>query len=142
MIPDIETRINHTNWVVEKTSEYLNKLTNDSNVSGNILLIIHWAIVSFSVLYILLGQINIYFYLSVLVWFIIMILHFYFHGCICIKIERKLWNMKEWKGPWGYLIKLLELMDVEITNKLLNNIFNCWGILFTMFILLKMIYNV
>jgi len=32
-------------------------------------------------------------------------------------------------------------MNVEITNKLLNNIFNCWGILFTMFILLKIIYN-
>jgi len=142
MIPDIETRINHTNWVVEKTSEYLNKFTNDSNVSGNILLIIHWTIVSFSMLYILLGQINIYFYVSVLIWFVIMILHFYFHGCICIKIERNLWNMKEWKGPWGYLIKLLELMNVEMTNKLLNNIFNCWGILFTMFILLKIIYNI
>jgi hypothetical protein len=141
MIPDIETRKKHTDLIVEKTSEYLNKITNNGNISGNIVLMLHWSIVSISMLYLVLGKINIYFYLSMAFWFIIMILHLYFHGCICIKIERNLWNKKDWKGPWGYLIKILEMMNVEITNKLLNNIFNCWGILFTMFILLKIIYN-
>jgi len=141
MIPDIETRKKHTDLIVEKTSEYLNKITNNGNISGNIVLMLHWSIVSISMLYLVVGKINIYFYLSMAFWFIIMILHLYFHGCICIKIERNLWNEKDWKGPWGYLIKILEMMNVEITNKLLNNIFNCWGILFTMFILLKIIYN-
>jgi hypothetical protein len=141
MIPDIETRKKHTELIVEKTSEYLNKITNNGNISGNIVLMLHWSIVSISMLYLVVGKINIYFYLSMAFWFIIMILHLYFHGCICIKIERNLWNKKDWKGPWGYLIKILEMMNVEITNKLLNNIFNCWGILFTMFILLKIIYN-
>jgi len=141
MIPDIETRKKHTDLIVEKTSEYLNKITNNGNISGNIVLMLHWSIVSISMLYLVVGKINIYFYLSMAFWFIIMILHLYFHGCICIKIERNLWNKKDWKGPWGYLIKILEMMNVEITNKLLNNIFNCWGILFTMFILLKIIYN-
>jgi hypothetical protein len=141
ILPDIETRKKHTNLVINQSSYILNAITNDANKSAYILLYFHILLVGLPLLYIFFGKVNVYYYLSVLFWFLIMFLHFYFHGCIFIKIERNLWDVKEWYGPWLYVWKCLDIMGIEITNKLANNIFICWGIFLILFIFLKTIYN-
>jgi len=100
---DIETRKNHTKLVIKNASEFLNSITNNANISGYILLYIHILLVGLPLIYIFIGSVNIYYYLSVLFWLFIMVLHFYFHGCIFTKIERNLWDSKKWYGPWTYL---------------------------------------
>ena len=60
MIPTLETRKTHTKMIVESSSDYLNKITNSSNISASILVVLTLIIEILTILYIL---IFIYFYL-------------------------------------------------------------------------------
>lgn len=140
--PNIETRKQHTKIAVKKSSEFLNIITNSPNKSAYILLYIHVILVGLPLIYIFIGNVNIYYYLSVLFWLLIMSLHFYFHGCIFTKIERYLWNSKEWYGPWTYIWQGFNFLGVEITGKFADNIFICWGTFLILFITLKFIYSI
>ena len=158
MIPTPETRKTHTKMIVESSSEYLNKITNSSNISASILVVLTLIIEILTILYILLGSVNKFFYISIAFWFIVIVLNFYFNGCIITKIQRHLWNNNKWYGPWAYLFNYLKTMNTnantnantntntntnnEITEKISKNIFNCWSILLVLFILLKIIYSI
>lgn len=156
MIPTLETRKTHTKMIVESSSEYLNKITNSSNISASILVVLTLIIEILTILYILLGSVNKFFYISIAFWFIVIVLNFYFNGCIITKIQRHLWNNNKWYGPWAYLFNYLKTMNTnanantntnantnnEITEKISKNIFNCWIILLVLFILLKIIYSI
>ena len=158
MIPTPETRKTHTKMIVESSSEYLNKITNSSNISASILVVLTLIIEILTILYILLGSVNKFFYISIAFWFIVIVLNFYFNGCIITKIQRHLWNNNKWYGPWAYLFNYLKTMNTnantnantntntntnnEITEKISKNIFNCWIILLVLFILLKIIYSI
>ena len=157
MIPTPETRKTHTKMIVESSSDYLNKITNSSNISASILVVLTLIIEILTILYILLGSVNKFFYISIAFWFIVIVLNFYFNGCIITKIQRHLWNNNKWYGPWAYLFNYLKTMNTnantntntntdtnannEITEKISKNIFNCWSILLV-FILLKIIYSI
>ena len=154
MIPTPETRKTHTKMIVESSSDYLNKITNSSNISASILVVLTLIIEILTILYILLGSVNKFFYISIAFWFIVIVLNFYFNGCIITKIQRHLWNNNKWYGPWAYLFNYLKTMNIntntntntntnnEITEKISKNIFNCWIILLVLFILLKIIYSI
>ena len=158
MIPTPETRKTHTKMIVESSSDYLNKITNSSNISASILVVLTLIIEILTILYILLGSVNKFFYISIAFWFIVIVLNFYFNGCIITKIQRHLWNNNKWYGPWAYLFNYLKTMNTnantnantntntntnnEITEKISKNIFNCWIILLVLFILLKIIYSI
>ena len=158
MIPTPETRKTHTKMIVESSSDYLNKITNSSNISASILVVLTLIIEILTILYILLGSVNKFFYISIAFWFIVIVLNFYFNGCIITKIQRHLWNNNKWCGPWAYLFNYLKTMNTnantntntntdtnannEITEKISKNIFNCWIILLVLFILLKIIYSI
>ena len=158
MIPTPETRKTHTKMIVESSSDYLNKITNSSNISASILVVLTLIIEILTILYILLGSVNKFFYISIAFWFIVIVLNFYFNGCIITKIQRHLWNNNKWCGPWAYLFNYLKTMNTnantntntntdtnannEITEKISKNIFNCWSILLVLFILLKIIYSI
>lgn len=150
MIPTPETRKTHTKMIVESSSDYLNKITNSSNISASILVVLTLIIEILTILYILLGSVNKFFYISIAFWFIVIVLNFYFNGCIITKIQRHLWNNNKWYGPWAYLFNYLKSMNTntntntnnEITEKISKNIFNCWSILLVLFILLKIIYSI
>ena len=158
MIPTPETRKTHTKMIVESSSDYLNKITNSSNISASILVVLTLIIEILTILYILLGSVNKFFYISIAFWFIVIVLNFYFNGCIITKIQRHLWNNNKWYGPWAYLFNYLKTMNTnantnantntntntnnEITEKISKNIFNCWSILLVLFILLKIIYSI
>ena len=158
MIPTPETRKTHTKMSVESSRDYLNKITNSSNISASILVVLTLIIEILTILYILLGSVNKFFYISIAFWFIVIVLNFYFNGCIITKIQRHLWNNNKWYGPWAYLFNYLKTMNTnantnantntntntnnEITEKISKNIFNCWSILLVLFILLKIIYSI
>ena len=103
--------------------EHVNKII----INGYILVLFHWLLTGIPLVYLMIGKINIYFYVSVAIWIIIFIFHFYFKGCIITRIEQKLWNEKKWWGPWMFLFTPLEKMEIYMNNDLANMIFNCWG---------------
>jgi hypothetical protein len=137
----LEERKQHTKYLTEKTKQFLFKITNNDTMSAYYLIIFHWVITGIPLMYIIFGDVNLFYYLSCLLWICICIIHFYFAGCICTRIERKLWNANDWWGPWIFYFTPLELIGIQITTNLANNIFICWGICLAVIALLKILYN-
>jgi len=52
-----------------------------------------------------------------IVWLSIMIQHVYFNGCWLVRCERKLWNSKEWMGPWTVVFKTLDSIGVPLRKQ-------------------------
>jgi len=139
-IPDLDTRINHTKYLINNFDKLTDKIIKDKKIKGGILYFFHSCLVISVFLILLFGSINIYFYISLLIWIIIMILHIYFGGCIFIRIERELLDNKSWKGLWTHIFDFLEYMGYEITNDFSNNIFICVAIIICFVIFIKMVY--
>ena len=139
---DLDTRKANTKFIIDKTQKTLYSIYPDDVVNGFVIFLIHWIACAIPSLIILLGQINIYFYLSCGVWLIIFAAHFYFNGCIITRIERELWKDKNWYGPWVVPFKILESTGIEVTKNLAENIFICWGILIVMFVFLKILWKI
>ena len=104
----LENRIKTTNLILDKSRQFLKNLNENEPVSGLVLFIFHWLFLGIPLVIILVGKINFYFGISIIIWVIVYILHFYFNGCILTKLERKLFNDKKWYGPWTFLILILD----------------------------------
>lgn len=119
----------------------LYKWTKNNNVSGFYVYLFHIILCGSTMLYLFLGNIDIYFYFSLAVWVATFILHFHFKGCILTKIERHLWNTNTWYGPWTLLFSPFEYyLKDKLSDNLKKNIFICWGIILSTLLLLKIVF--
>jgi hypothetical protein len=113
------------------------KLTKNNALSGFLVYFLHVGFCSIALFYIFLGDIDIFFYISVFIWLLIFAFHFYFKGCILVKLERHLWNTKEWYGPWVILFTPLKFFNIKLTKNTSENIFVVYGILILIYILFR-----
>ena len=108
----LETRKKVTKETIRIIENMFLKLT-DSKINAALLLIsLHYFLVSLTVAHIYFGNKNIYFYISVVIYLLIVILHFYFNGCILTKTERALLNNNEWYGPPSIILYGLSLIHI------------------------------
>jgi hypothetical protein len=153
----LETRKENTKIIIQKIRELLYKITGNDIISAYILILIHWIITGVAIAYILFGPVDKWFVLSVSVWFSMVLMHFYFNGCILVRVEKALLennsiaytddanananaNEKKWWGPWIFPFTLLEkYFNIKMTGVLANNIFISWGLLFSGFIFYKLV---
>ena len=77
------------------------KITGADDISGFIVLIFHWGFVFFTGFYILFGPVDYYYWVSCFIFFLYALSNIYFHGCLFLKMERYLFNDKEWFGVWN-----------------------------------------
>jgi hypothetical protein len=141
MIPSVEIRKKHTEFLIDCTKRRLFKLTGNDAISGYIIFIFHQIIVFLSLTYILIGKINWLFYLFFTAWIAAFNLHMYFNGCILTKIERALWNTREWSGTLAWIFSPVDKTSDEMTPNLVNNIFICCGIVIFMVGFLRFLYS-
>ena len=138
---DLKSRIENTNYILNKTESISKHIEIKSSILGFIIFTFHWFILSLPLITILVGKINWKFWISCCIWILIYILHFYFNGCILTKIERRLFNDKEkWYGPWTPVTQLISLLKGNPTKELMINIFYCWGILLSIFTFIRILY--
>tara|TARA_B100000886_G_scaffold287084_1_gene211663 strand:- start:1447 stop:1884 length:438 start_codon:yes stop_codon:yes gene_type:complete len=52
-----------------------------------------------------------------------LVLHFFFKGCICFRLERELFQDKTWYGPYG----LMEFVGIEVNTTNVIKFFNMWA---------------
>jgi hypothetical protein len=141
LIPDLETRKKHTSYLTRSVSNFLEYFTSNDEIKAYIIIFIHYLIVVPPMFYLIFGKVDKLFYVFILLWVIIFSLHFYFNGCIFIRIERELLKDKDWRGQWTPVFFVLKKFNIEPTTGLINNIFICWGILVSLLILLRLIFN-
>lgn len=104
---------NYTGQLIKSTLILVDFLSIKFNIPrkylGYIIAIIHSALVSnvFYVIFLQNPDINLYYYLyNYLLWFVT-ISNIILRGCILVKIERHLFNDKNYIGPVTYFVKLL-----------------------------------
>ncbi len=141
MIPSLETRKKHTKYLTERTSAALEYVTDVNAIKGYILFVAHWITVGIPLLVLLIGDIGILFYISMFIWLCVFCMHFYFKGCICTRIERKLFDNDQWWGPWIFPFTVIMRTGTEMTSNLANNIFTCSGIGLATIVFLRMLYG-
>ena len=139
---DLEARKRHTYLIIDNLKHFLFRFTKNNAISGFIVYLIHHILVLSLLLYLLLGKVNMIFYGVIFICLLIMMTNYYFNGCICIYLERKLWNRTDWWGPLTVVSYPLEKMNVDITRNLIKNIFICFSILMGTFTLFKVLYYV
>ena len=151
----VEKRKEHSKIIIEKISNFLYKITGNNSISAYILILFHWFITGIAIAYILFGSIDKWFIISVIIWILMVLMHFYFNGCILVRVEKALLedrtanacsdnasanSCKKWWGPWIFPFTFLEnYFNIKMTGRLANNIFISWGILFSTYILYKWI---
>ena len=114
----------------------LKLISNDSKFNGFIVFLIHLLIQLVSFYFIILHPLGFMFYFIVVVWTFILISNFYFHGCILTKLERKLWNTKEWYGPYFLYCEYFNL-----STNFLDNLFICKIILIATLVFLRILFK-
>lgn len=108
MLFDISTRINITNNVVSKVEKMALSVTNnDRRIAGLLIFIIHTFIVAIIFWLMFWNNNPKLITVGLICWIIIMLKHWYFNGCWGVKCERKIWQTKEWYGPWTSLFNIL-----------------------------------
>ena len=134
----LETRKKVTKETIRIIENMFLKLT-DSKINAALLLIsLHYFLVSLTVAHIYFGNKNIYFYISVVIYLLIVILHFYFNGCILTKTERALLNNNEWYGPPSIILYGSENFNKEKINQLIEIL----AFLIVVNIFLRIIFNI
>jgi hypothetical protein len=137
----VETRKRHTELIIDYVRQKMFRLTGNDAVSGYIIFILHHVIVCLSFTYILVGEINWLFYLIFAAWIAAFNVHLYFNGCILTRLERALWNTRDWSGTLAWMFSPASKTDVEMTPNLVNNIFICCGIVVFMVGFLRFLYS-
>ena len=86
----------------------------------------------------MLGSLDEWFFVSCIIWVMIFIFHVYFNGCILTRLERKLWNTKDWYGPWCLPFKFIEIYtNKKITRNFANTTFYAWGLFLVFYVIMK-----
>jgi hypothetical protein len=136
----LDERKKNTQLCINYIKNILGMITHNNIHSAYLLIIFHYIFIIFIIYYSLFGKINLIFYLSVFSIILIFIFHFYFNGCIFIRTEKQLLNYDKWYGVWGLLFIPLKNMGVDINTKLTSNIFICYGIAFTLFFFMRILF--
>ena len=138
-IPNLEKRKQHTTTIIETYKRIIETLTNNKKIQIYITYFIHTILVFIPFIILISKPVNVYFYISLIIWILIMCLHLYFNGCIFIRIERELMEDNSWIGIWTYVFYILHYFRVELTPPLLNFIFIVGVTIMTCIIVLKLI---
>ena len=137
---NLESRKKNTNFIINYTEKILNQITNNNQyLNGVIIFAIH-ALLLILTLIMFFSKNKVLFNIAVIFCIFIILGHFYFGGCIFIRMERYFFNTKNWWGPWMVLFTPLQCFGVAITPKLANQIFISWGCLLMIYILVQYSY--
>ena len=136
---DLEYKKELINNLTENIENFLFKYTKNNAISGYVVAMIHWLVMFVLYLYILLGDVNIIFYVCCIFLAITYILHNYFSGCILIRIERQMWNTDKWWGIWTMFFIFIQKLGIPITKTVTKYTYTLWIVFMSIAILLKIL---
>ena len=140
---ELHQRKQATNNLLNFLVHLLKNLSVNNSVNGLYVFILHWLILGIPLIKILFGKVDKWFIMSCFIWIIIFIFHIYFNGCILTRLERRLWNTKDWYGPWCLPFKLIEIYtEKKLDNSITNTIFYYWAIFLIGYVMIKIYINI
>jgi hypothetical protein len=156
MFPSLAKRKQHTQSIINETQKFLFKFTKSDKVSAYFMIIFHWIIMIIPLFYLIFGKVNNWYYLLASLLYVVVFCHFYFKGCLLVRIERHLLDLctikssyisnkhisnKQWWGPWMFLFTPLEYISgIPMTSKLVDTIIHFCIVIITLIILYRISY--
>jgi NAD(P)-dependent dehydrogenase (short-subunit alcohol dehydrogenase family) len=138
---NLDNRKNNTNFIIDIVSNIFLYLINNKTFSGYLLVFLHSFFGIFIIYNLIVKDIGILYYIYTIIWIIVIFSNYYFHGCILVKVEQKLFQDKSWIGPINMLFYFLHLFykpDKNILNNFIKY-FICAPV--STLIILKYIFN-
>ena len=134
---NIEMRKKNTYEWVDYLEKFCTSIMNKRD-SAFLLSILHTFSAIWIALYLCFGDTQTLFYkFNVVIWLIVVGCHFYFNGCLLVRLERKLWNSKTWFGPWMIPLTFLKQCGYTIGNP--NIMFYIVGSITTIVALIRLL---
>lgn len=101
---ELENRKKITKNIVDRSTNILKRIIS-KKYAGLMVVSFHYFLIMLPIVYIYFGKANnIYFYVSVLFFTLVILFHYYFGGCILTRLERELLESSKWYGPPGILL--------------------------------------
>jgi hypothetical protein len=119
----------------------LSKLPCSPTLIGAIIFFCHNIGIGVPIVITLIGQIDVWFYLSYALLAFLIPLHIYFRGCICIRLERHFLGLRDWKGMWVVPFGFLDSVGLPLTKNTESNIYLVTGITVMLLGLLRMAWS-
>ena len=138
---DVETRKSLTDSIFLFLDKSLSTLTDDRIVKGNIMYYAHNLLIGFMLIFLTYGWIGPIYFIMIALYLSLFLLHFYFNGCICIRVERRFYGIPDWKGMWCVLFEVLENIGLTMTNALENNVYIAVSVCMSAIIVMRLILH-
>ena len=123
--------------ILHTTTDILQRFVTDNNkFNGFIVFLFHLFIQLSSGYFLIIYELGNLFYATIVLWVVILFSNLYFRGCILTKIERHLWNTKDWYGPYFLYCEILKLSPMMI-----HNLFICKTILIITIIFIRILFT-
>lgn len=126
-----ERQYSNQDQFIEYVSQTLTYWFGDRLVAGWILFGFHcWIILT--VYWLLFAQKNGTLQrIGLFLWISIMIQHLYFNGCWLVKCERRLWETRDWFGPWTIVFRSVNNAGLRLKSYTMNIVFYIYAIAVT-----------
>lgn len=112
-------------------------ISNNNKFNGFVLFIFHLLFQLISIYILFFYPISPIFYFTLFIWILILISNYIFKGCILTKLERYLWQNKEWFGPYYICCNL----NTWSTNKI-KNMYICQITILITILFLRIIFKI
>lgn len=131
-----------TNTMLDKIEklirEYTHNTSSETETAGWYVFCVHMLIVAI-VTYLLLWSNSLTLLsLGIISWLCIVAQHMIFDGCWMVRLERRLWETKEWYGPWTPVFKTLHFLGMSNNKRTHNLIFVIFALSLTSFAFLRL----
>ena len=131
----IQERKMHMKHIIDNIDIIKNNIKINNTQFVYSIIVIHTIIVGICILYLLLCKIDKIYFIFILIWILIIILNFYFNGCVLTRIERYYLKDDKWYGPPTLPFLLI---GYPITKKEANIVIYISSFLITATIMVKL----
>jgi hypothetical protein len=131
----IQERKMHMKHIIDNIDIIKNNIKINNTQFVYSIIVIHTIIVGICILYLLLCKIDKIYFIFILIWILIIILNFYFNGCVLTRIERYYLKDDKWYGP--PTIPFL-MLGYPISKQEANNFIYLCSFIITITIMVKL----
>lgn len=125
------------NKLQENTDKLFSLFFKTHSIKTTALIVTHNLILGLAIMYLLFGDVNIFYYVTIGFMILVLLFNLLFQGCFLMKLERKYLNTKEWYGAYH----MLEFFGIDINNKDVKKYFIIWGSLIACVPFLRMYWK-
>ena len=133
---DLIKRKNTVDDLIRYIKEYY--AGSDEKSIGVFIYFLHNLLVGLILIWVSVGDFGWIFNLSVFVILWVIGLHFYFNGCICIRLERHFLDDDKWYGLWTPLFDFMKYLGIELSSSNRSKVFVIVGGIFLIRVLYRL----